>query len=83
MMKPSTSRDMVVDVIEHDGEQLSCALLTPVDAAAAVATTVVLLHGAGTSEKGRLTALLEEFAARGCRALPSTSRATAAVRVPT
>jgi alpha-beta hydrolase superfamily lysophospholipase len=68
-MKPSTSQDMVVDVIEHDGEQLSCALLTPVDAAAAVATTVVLLHGAGTSEKGRLTALMEEFAARGCRAL--------------
>ncbi|MDX6312847.1 MAG: uncharacterized protein QOF44_2311, partial [Streptomyces sp.] len=55
------------DIIEHDGEQLSCVLLNPSEDAAA--TTVVLLHGAGTSEKERLTALMEEFAARGCRAL--------------
>ncbi|MDX6345884.1 MAG: hypothetical protein QOF84_674 [Streptomyces sp.] len=55
------------DIIEHDGEQLSCVLLNPSEDAAT--TTAVLLHGAGTSEKERLTALMEEFAARGCRAL--------------
>ncbi|MFE1252062.1 alpha/beta fold hydrolase [Streptomyces sp. NPDC058766] len=49
-----------------DGERLSGLCGGPADGARA---TAVLLHGAGNGGKERLVPLLEEFAARGCRAL--------------
>lgn len=54
-------------VLDCDGEQLSCSARAPHGPDSG--TTVLFLHGAGTSEKGRLGALMDDFAARGCRAL--------------
>ncbi|MFJ2648598.1 alpha/beta hydrolase [Streptomyces sp. NPDC087420] len=47
-----------------DGETLTCSVTTPVDPSASRAT-VVLLHGAGTSEHRRMDALAGDLAARG------------------
>ncbi|MFK4068120.1 alpha/beta hydrolase [Streptomyces sp. NPDC029674] len=61
-----------------DGETLSCAEALPdvspdvspdAEAVRGPATTVVLLHGAGSGDKARLAGLQADFAARGCRAL--------------
>ncbi|ORT60344.1 alpha/beta fold hydrolase [Streptomyces sp. CB03238] len=56
-----------MDAITCDGERISHTVREPRDAA--VAVTVVLLHGAGTSSSERLLPLLGEFTGRGCRAL--------------
>ncbi|MFI0192555.1 alpha/beta hydrolase [Streptomyces sp. NPDC017082] len=48
----------------YDGERLSAVSAGPAGRA-----TVVLLHGAGNGSKERLTPLLADFAAQGCRAL--------------
>ncbi|MEU0252564.1 alpha/beta fold hydrolase [Streptomyces sp. NPDC006184] len=48
----------------YDGERLS-----GVSAGPAGRATAVLLHGAGNGSKERLSPLLADFAARGCRAL--------------
>jgi pimeloyl-ACP methyl ester carboxylesterase len=57
--------------VNCDGETLSCAaaLPHPADEAPAPALTAVVLHGAGTSDKRRLTGLLSDVAARGHHAL--------------
>ncbi|WP_063795185.1 MULTISPECIES: alpha/beta fold hydrolase [Streptomyces] len=52
-----------------DGELLSCAEAPPAGPPRSPATTVVLLHGAGSGDKTRLAALQADAAARGCRAL--------------
>ncbi|GAA3370638.1 hypothetical protein GCM10020367_18050 [Streptomyces sannanensis] len=54
-------------IFECDGERLSCSVTEPDDPDPA--TTVVLLHGAGTSSKERLAPLARDFAARGCRTI--------------
>ncbi|MBB5937290.1 alpha/beta hydrolase [Streptomyces zagrosensis] len=70
----------VLTALPCDGERLSCAVTVP---AAPVATAtaaspepaqgsglaVVLLHGAGIGDKGRLAPLAAEFVDQGCRAV--------------
>ncbi|WP_369173504.1 alpha/beta hydrolase [Streptomyces sp. R28] len=65
---PSPLRTFTVD---GDGESLSCARVDAVRTAAGPCPlpTVVLLHGAGTSDKTRLTDLMTDFATRGHHAL--------------
>ncbi|MDX2813862.1 alpha/beta fold hydrolase [Streptomyces sp. NPDC006207] len=65
---PATIESFTVDC---DGETLSCTAARPVtdDRGAAGALTAVVLHGAGTSDRQRLTGLLGDVAARGHHAL--------------
>lgn len=57
--------------VDCEGETLSCAATGPARAPGgpAAPVTAVLLHGAGTGDKTRLTGLLTDFAARGHHAL--------------
>ncbi|MFE1781609.1 alpha/beta hydrolase [Streptomyces sp. NPDC059506] len=55
-------------VLECDGERLSCVEAVPA-APDAARSTAVVLHGAGTGDKERLTGLMADLAARGRRAL--------------
>ncbi|MCZ2524890.1 alpha/beta hydrolase [Streptomyces sp. HB2AG] len=55
-------------VLERDGERLSCVEAVPAVPDAARSTAIVL-HGAGTGDKERLTGLMADLAARGRRAL--------------
>ncbi|WP_329180412.1 alpha/beta hydrolase [Streptomyces decoyicus] len=57
--------------IDCDGETLSCAAIEPLRTPTNPRTPLaaVVLHGAGTSDKTRHTALMADFAARGHHAL--------------
>ncbi|WP_336053265.1 alpha/beta hydrolase [Streptomyces sp. CA2R101] len=58
--------------IDCDGETLSCTAAEPLQRTSTsphTPLTTVVLHGAGTSDKARHTALLTDFAARGHHAL--------------
>ncbi|MFI9048455.1 alpha/beta hydrolase [Streptomyces sp. NPDC053427] len=57
--------------VKCDGETLSCAAAVPstVRRDSSPPLTAVVLHGAGTSDKTRLTGLMADFAARGHQAL--------------
>ncbi|MEU9487596.1 alpha/beta fold hydrolase [Streptomyces decoyicus] len=63
-----TLRSFTVDC---DGETLSCAAIEPLRTPTSPSTPLVavVLHGAGTSDKTRHTALMTDFAARGHHAV--------------
>lgn len=53
--------------VECDGERLSCARAVPA-ADDCAARSLVVMHGAGNSSKGRFAELMNDSAARGCPA---------------